>query len=363
MTIDAQILILSDLHFSRDLYEPPQQAILSLRGLPKKFFSERIVTSFLTRKCKGHDIAAITELPYYLNVLLTRAGRKAFDLCILLGDQVTVPDSGAYAFLRSFLTLDEYRCKEGNIEYRCRALGLSDEQIVAIPGNHDKLLLTDLDLYNEHFTRRLGLREELSRQTCAVCVRQIAGREFVFVLVDVNRYAPVPLSLDWSARKHLASGEITTALREEIFRKLNALKEGRDSDRCESFDTAYKMLLVHFAVETNRFRSNLWDRGLPHMCEGLPKLVDDLREAFGLHIVLHGHLHQPKIYPRNGVQVISATTSAQSGGKVGFFIINVDDLGRIFAEHHSWNGAAFAADPSSASLSRVIMEAPVRLAA
>jgi len=359
MSTEAMFLVLSDLHFSRDLFEAPELPRLSLSERLRIVLKDAAVTNFFTSRCKGHDIGCVKILPVYLKGLLAQAQRHEFDLCILLGDQVTVPDSKAYAFLRKYLTQQEYRCSDGYIDYRCAGLGFNKEQILAIPGNHDKLLLTNLDFYNGQFRGPIELSEEVVAQRCAVSVRKFGSREFVFVLADANRYATKELHLDVSARNHLASGEITRLLEEDIVTKLRDLKNGSSIEHgLECFDTACKILLVHYPVEPGRFNQKMWDRGLPHGCEGLPEFVDKLRDEFRLNIVLHGHLHQPMLYNHEGVQVISATTSSQSGGQIGFYILNVSDTGQISTQHHSWNGAAFAADPPSSSLSRVITEFP-----
>jgi hypothetical protein len=185
-----------------------------------------------------------------------------------------------YAFLRKYLTQEEYRCSDGYIEYRCAGLGLKREQILGIP-NHDKLLLTNLDFYNSQFTQPIEASDDLVAQGCAVSVRKFGSREFVFVLADASRYATRELHLDMSARHHLASGEITQLLEENIVTKLRALKKGSPVERgleCYSFDAACKILLVHYPVEPERFNQKMWDRGLPHGCEGLPEFVNKLRE-------------------------------------------------------------------------------------
>ena len=363
MSTAAMFLVLSDLHFGADLFEAPQMARLSLSRKLQIVTDDNAVSEFFVRQCKGHDVTCIKKLRFYLNVLLAQEQRDEFDLCILVGDQATIPDSRAYSFLCKYLTEDEYTTSDGYIQYRCSGLGFRREQIIAIPGNHDKLLLTNLDFYNLHFTRALELPEELEPQKSAIAIRNVGSRELVLVLVDASRYAARSLHLDGSARDHLAAGEITEGLRTDIAEKLRALKKGRPTGSAGlsgPYGAACKLLVIHYPVDYKRFKDAKWHgRFLAHDCAGLPELVEELRTEFQLNIVLHGHLHEPLLYNHDGVQVISATTSSQSGGRIGFYVIKVSETGQISTEHHSWNDTAFVADPPAAGLSRLITEFPL----
>ena len=148
MSIESMILVLSDLHFGCDLHLPPELPPLRVTRLAKWLRRESEVERFFERNCRGHSFACVTVLPRYLKSLLREARTEGFqedtfDFCVLLGDQATVPDAEAYRFLREYLTSKHYG---GYGDVQCAGLGLSTDKILAIPGNHDKLLRTNGDV-------------------------------------------------------------------------------------------------------------------------------------------------------------------------------------------------------------------------
>jgi predicted phosphodiesterase len=367
MSVDTMFLVLSDLHFGRDLYEAPEMPLICLARKLNWFAKEEQVRDAFAKLCLGHDIACIMKLPFYLRFLIEEAKnqgfqRDTFDLCLLLGDQVTIPDAKSYKFLREYLTKREYRTTDGYVDHRCSGLAFSSQQILAIPGNHDKLLRTDLELYNRQFSIPLGLTPRLEAQSCGIAIRKFDDREFIFVLVDAGKYATEELQFDLSSRDHLASGEVTPELSANIRGKLISLKTqgGIDGFALEGpYANAAKILLIHFPVDYDRFTSVVDWKGkvLRHDCTGLPQAIQAIQEEFGLDVVLHGHLHQPSLYNYSGVQVVAATTAAQQHGNRGFYVLKVSDTGQMYAEHHYWNGVAFAGDPNYA-LSGPLAEIP-----
>jgi predicted phosphodiesterase len=367
MSIETMLLVLSDLHFGHDLYEPPEMPLLSLSGMLGWAAKDTTVRNAFVKLCAGHDIACVKKLPFYLRFLISEAKnqgfqRDTFDLCILLGDQVTIPDARSYKFLREYLTQQEYRTSDGYVDYRCSGLGFMGSQILAIPGNHDKLLRTDLELYHREFSMPIELSPRVEPQSCEIAIRKFDRREFVFILVDAGKYATEELRLDGSSREHLAAGEVTSHLDANIRGKLKSLMDRGTVGNVTlqgSYGTAAKIMLVHYPVDYERFKSGGdWQgRVLPHDCAGLPEMIQSIRKEFHLSMVLHGHLHKPMLYNYEGVQVIAATTAAQQGGDRGFHVLQVSNAGQIHAQHHYWNGTAFAADPSG-SVSGLITEVP-----
>jgi 3',5'-cyclic AMP phosphodiesterase CpdA len=367
MSIETMFLVLSDLHFGPDLYEPPEMALLSLSGMLGWVAKDTTVRNAFVKQCAGHDIACVKKLPFYLRFLISEAKnqgfeRDTFDLCLLLGDQVTIPDARSYKFLRQYLTQQEYSTSDGYVDYRCSGLGLMGQQILAIPGNHDKLLRTNLDIYDREFNTPIELSERVAPQSCQLAIRKFDHREFVFILVDAGRYAATDLRFDGSSREHLAAGEVTSRLALQIREKLASLMDHGAVDEASlegSYEAAAKIILVHYPVDYERFKSvGDWQgKVLPHDCAGLPDMIQTIRKEFNLNMVLHGHLHRPMLYNYEGVQVVAATTAAQQGGDRGFHVLKVSDTGQIHAEHHCWNGIAFAADPRD-SVSGLITEFP-----
>jgi 3',5'-cyclic AMP phosphodiesterase CpdA len=288
--------------------------------------------------------------------------RDHFDLCLLLGDQATTPDPDAYGFLRQYLTSARY--KSAGIE--CAGLGFSPGQLLAIPGNHDKLFRTNLDIYQQEFVSQLSLpRIEAGRSR--IVVRRFARTEVVFILIDPSIYANNELTIDLSCRSHLASGEVTAEITAEITEKMTSLRDKREADgeRLKGeFAAALKILLVHYAVDLSRLpRSHQWaEKFLPHACEGLDDLVTALRTGFQLQLVIHGHMHVAWLYNHGGVQVVSSSSTTSRGGSNGFFVLKFFDNNEIRAEHHCWTGNRFTADPE-ASLSKPLVTLPAGAAA
>ena len=127
------------------------------------------------------------------------------------------------------------------------------------------------------------------------------------------------------------------------------LEKGAEVDgiRLKHYKEAYKILVVHYAVDTPRVAGNnqrLRELGMPHECIALDGLVDELRSH--LNLVLHGHLHVPKIYVHRGVPVVSATTTTQKNGNQGFFVLTFSEAGDVRVAHHKWLQTGFLPDPN-----------------
>jgi hypothetical protein len=200
---------------------------------------------------------------------------------------------------------------------------------------------------------------------CSISIRTFGGTEFVFILVEASNYCAEDLKLGSDSRSHLAAGQVTPKLIDDIETKLTMLREHGKLDaevKLErTFDDAVKILVVHYAVDESQFPSGLAHLILPHECVGLGGLVNKLKEKYQISMALHGHLHYPLIYNFNGVQVISATTATRvdQGTKTGFFVMKIEDTGTIRAEHHVWTGVAYTPDPDK-NLSRDVGRIPRR---
>jgi 3',5'-cyclic AMP phosphodiesterase CpdA len=356
--IQNAFVVLSDLHFGNDLYESPTTPLLNV-SLPNFGISEERVTRFFEDRCRGHFAPCVKRLPRYLRQLLWQLREDGFpgdklDLLILLGDQSTLASASSYRFLREYVSQTEYETRDGDGVFGCSGLGFRSPDVLAIPGNHDKLLRKNLSLYNDEFTRKLDLAEQVEPQRCTIAVRRFGAREFIFILIDPSTYCVEDLTIEKDCRSHLAAGNVGKNLVEDVRTKLMFLKDygqlDADVKLATGFSSAMKVLLVHYAVDETRFRSGLDELLLPHGCAGLGELVELLRKDFQLSMVLHGHLHVPLLYNYNGVQVISASTATRvdENRKTGFFLIKVFDTGAVIAEHHLWTGIAYTPDPDKA---------------
>ena len=332
--VETVFAVLSDFHFGNDLHEAPEVQLLNI-PITYKDTTEKI-TRYFAAQCRGHEISCVKRLPRYLKTLLEELKDqgyqgKTFDLFVLLGDQSTLANEQSYRFLCEYLSQESYQTTDGYMTYRCSGLEIAPSQLLAIPGNHDKLLRKDLNLYHNEFTHWLNLPERLQPQRSSLSVRRFWGREFVFISIEPSIYCNEDLTLDGDTRKHLARGAVSKLLAEDVRTKLALLKQNRKLSadvRLEgSFSDAMKIMLVHYAVDLNQFDSGWAALVLPHECEDLGALVTALKEEFQLSLVLHGHLHQPLVYNQGGVQVISATTATRvdKNGKTGFFLLKVFD--------------------------------------
>jgi 3',5'-cyclic AMP phosphodiesterase CpdA len=354
MSVETAFVLLSDLHFGNNLSESPG---IQLLNIPFSYHgTTQKVTDYIVARCRGHYKPCVQRLPRYLKVLLSDLKedgyqRDKFDLFLLLGDQSTLTHESSYKFLREYLTQDEYETKDADGLERCKGLEIDPGDILAVPGNHDKLLRNSLDLYHDEFTRKAKLLEEVRPQMCSIALRSFADREFVFILLEPSIYCARDLELGSDFRSHLAAGKVSAKLREDVRTKLDILRRYGKLDAQvklrTNFSDAIKILVVHYAVDGGQFAAGLDEHILPHECEGLGELVEMLKEEYQLSMALHGHLHRPLLYNFKGVQVISATTATRmdKDGKTGFFLVKVLDSGTIRAEHHVWTGVGYTPDP------------------
>jgi 3',5'-cyclic AMP phosphodiesterase CpdA len=340
------VLVLSDLHFGVDLL---REAELPPVQLPwwKNVFADDI-RRFMQKRCASHNIVILMSLPLYINKLLRQMQtegyeKSEFDQYLLLGDLSTYASGASYNFLRQYLTDSTYWTPGFP---KIPALKIPRKKLIAIPGNHDKMLRTNLDIFNIEFARRLGIPPIQPKGSYFVA-RGATDAEFLFILIDASIYASAETTLSLAAREHLARGEVSANLNAEIDNKLDRLRNGEmvDEAMLRNYSRALKVLLVHYAVD-DRMVLGLLPKAdavaLPHDCVGLDELVSRLKPD--LQLVIHGHLHWPKVYNYEGVQVISATTTTQKGGKNGFFVVKFFESGDVVTEHHRWKENSFSLD-------------------
>jgi len=379
--LQVVFVVLADLHFGAGLREeaevPPLNTPNSIIERALRLFNIDVgsaVERFVEHRCVAHDIETVRALPRYLKQVLRQLradGYKGneFDFYVLLGDLATWPNESSFDFVRSYLTERRIVAGDRDLRVSCAGLGIPrdrlGQKLIVVPGNHDKLLRTSLDFYHQQFLEPLGLARQPQTLGCHLVSRSVGSREFLFILVDPSRYAAKDMNIDVSARDHLAGGEVTATLRNEILRRLAKVKSGEPVDDAQLRDymAATKILVVHYAVDLSRFPGlKVESLILPHECEDLGRLVGDLGARAELNLVLHGHLHMPKIYNHMGVPVVAASTVTQKRGDNGFFLLKFFSTGEIRAEHHRWFGTGFLPDPSP-TLNRTIVVPQAAVAA
>jgi 3',5'-cyclic AMP phosphodiesterase CpdA len=344
--IHAAILILSDLHFGADFereaeIDPPQ-----MPDWPGAKYIAPKARRFFEDKCKSHDMAIVKILPRYLKRVLRDLNRTKFDFVLLLGDLATYANGGSYSFIGQYLKEEKYEYKTG--KYITGLKTIHNGELIAIPGNHDKLLRKNLDLFHAKFLLPYGPRPQ--PQESFFVSRNLNGLEFLFILVEASKYASEDFKLDISALSHLAGGEITDHLKADIKGKFAEVKKGQQVDKAklDNFELARKILLVHYAVDERMVLGpfpRVQELAVSHRCEGLYELIKDL--SLSLDLVLHGHLHCPRIYNHYGVPVISATTTTQIGGANGFYVMKLLASGDMVFNHHKWNENGFKDDETA----------------
>lgn len=344
--LKAAALVLSDLHFGADLLREAEVPPLQFPWWRTVLAPS--VRRYVQAKCKAHDIGILLCLPLYLKKVLHQLrlegfGNSKFDFYLLLGDMSTYANGSSYVFLREYISQTNYS-PQGLMSIQ--ALGIPIDKLVMIPGNHDKILRTNLDIYLQQFAGPLGLAGPLPMHSFFL-TKNVGDTEFLFILVDASVYASIAEKLDHAAREHLAMGRVSEELAQEIETKLDQLKHGApvDAAKLKSYPLSRKILLVHYAVDDRAVLGSVLPRDelvLPHSCIGLNNLIKNLSRD--VHLVVHGHLHCPRIYNHCGVNVISATTTTQKDGNNGFFVLKFYDSGDLLTEHHRWAGSGFVLD-------------------
>jgi hypothetical protein len=346
-TLDSTLVFISDLHLGPSFHEETQ--VLPLDWSSWAALYRKNLDKFFSDNCIGHNKAIVRALPKYLRRLLVDLqkrgvyGRDSFDQCVALGDLVTWPSPDAFQFFTSYATSDRWRDPHSSsllpgLDFKSND---KERQITVIPGNHDKLLRCNLNLFNTGVIKPLHL-ESISPQGASVIRRTIGTREFVFLAVDASTYTTErDLRVTRSARYHLAGGSISKALLEQV--------DGLAAQIAK--EQAIRVLLIHYPINFG-IASNLNGKAhnlfLKHDVDGIEKLLDTIPRG-SIDFAAHGHLHIPGFYSYGGFPVLSlGTTLQRDSSSNDFYLVTVSDSGQIRAEHHVWHESktGFRHDPS-----------------
>ena len=350
---EIAFVLLADLHFGDDFDREAELPPIEHTRLSTLLRAVSPANRFFARNCIAHDLAVVGALPRYLTKLFVEARQRGFqgdtfDQFLLLGDIVTWPSQRSFTFARQYLSQDEYSPLEG--VGHTRGLKIPAASVVTVPGNHDKLMSSDLDNYHRLFAGPLSGAAYPNPRRSHMVSRRIKNREVLFIILDANIYPVDALSLKASCRNHLARGSVAGEMIAEVRSKMTQLKDRVSVDEAElhDFEGATKILILHYAADHRA----VWQRAtppanllLPHTCRGVGSLVESLKQD--LDVIVHGHLHVPRIYRFHGVPVVSVPSMSQRGARNGFYVLRFVD-GDIRADYHQWARTGFAFDQSSA---------------
>jgi predicted phosphodiesterase len=348
-SLGSALVLLGDPHLGASFHGETQLPPLSWGSWVRLLRFRGRFDRFFTERCVAHNKAIVAALPRYLRrelkAMREREGFPSFDFdqYVLLGDLVTWPSPASFAFLKEYVTRDDWA--PGGGTRKVAGLHLAKDKIIVVPGNHDKLLRRDLNMFRDRFTGALDL-ESPPPQQAIVVRRRTPKHNFVFFVVDANRYTMDPeLEVTMAARTHLASGIIGDSLVQQV---------GAAVERYASED-AIRVLVLHYAVDhysATQLSQLPLNTVLPHEVAGLEQLLDAIPRG-GVNFAVHGHLHRPGLYNHRGIPVVSVGTAFQRGptGANDFYVIKIFESGQISAEHHIWAGTGFRRDPDE-TLSR-----------
>src|SRR5260221_975910 len=346
--ITASFVLFSDLHFGfhlqhaeHALYKLPK---LHIKFAPARILAKRLIQRYFEKRCIPHDFDVITALPAFLRHVQNKCGINDFDLYLLLGDLATWPYQRSYSLLCNYLTKADVADSYGGYVTSCKGLVIPASKLIAIPGTHDKMLLSPLNFYNQSFCRPLGL-PDMPQSSTWFMHKKIAGIDFLFILVDANSYSSCgDMAVDLSFRRHLACGRVSNPLIDELKRKFAELRQGNSVDgvKLVNFDQDVRIMLTHLVPSESEvlgLPERLLEFVLPHKCYGVKSLLKNL--AGEIDLLIHGHLHRPKVYAFDGTQVLSATTTSQIEGYNGFYLLKFHER-EIVAESYKWMGNDFS---------------------
>jgi predicted phosphodiesterase len=345
VTIESALVFISDLHFGPSFHEETEILPLDWASWIKLFASRGDLDAFFVGKCGSHNKAIVRALPKYLRRLLigmqrnNSYARETFDQCVALGDLVTWPNPDAFWFFTQYITQDRWR--DAVSSSTLTGLDFKSEpersQITAIPGNHDKMLRQNLNLFDTHVREPLSL-EAINPQSATIIRRQIGTLPFVFLAVDASTYTRDPdLRVTRSAKNHLAGGSVSAGLLQQV----KALTQEIAAE------DGVRVLLIHYPIDfsvASKLSGVAQNFFVRHDVDGINRLLEAIPQGV-IHFAAHGHLHSPGFYSSAGFPVLSLGTTFQLNNAINdFYVVTVSDSRQIRADHHVWTPTGFKHD-------------------
>jgi 3',5'-cyclic AMP phosphodiesterase CpdA len=332
----CSILHLSDLHLGADFADVGGRK----RGFLKGVMDKKAYVM------QAHDDLLLLLLPLEVKRIgaLNRIRcRKAwpeheapepFDRIVVSGDISTdATDEARFVFAHSFLT--SKRSLSGGT-YGVQAsigLGLPNDRLLCIPGNHDKMRETTLARFNTSFSG--------SPSPCNyVQFLKQFDRAIVFIGMDSNAYSEGNIArgemdqarLSWLA-EILSQMETTGLSQEEVV---------LTPDECAQ---AVKCLVIHHHVCDLSFRRRYFNLGRSFTwLNGSERLLKIISGK--IQVVLHGHEHYPThfVERESGAVIVSAGTTCQWHDKPlqnSFYNLTIFDDKTLQIEEFVWDGKSF----------------------
>lgn len=329
------ILHLSDLHLGADFAD--------VGGKNRSFMK-----SVLDRKAysmQAHDDFLLLLLP----MEITRIGAVnrarfltawperepvTFNRVVVSGDISTdVTSDNRFAFAHQFIT-SKMKLSDPNYGQQASiGIGLPNDLLLCVPGNHDKMRETTLARFNSSFSR--------SPEPCNyVQIVRKFDSALVFIGMDSNSYA----------EGNIANGEMDPARLSWLSGVLSqmqteGLSQGEDRLTPLECKKAIICLLIHHHVCDLSFRKRYFNLGRSFTwmngSERLLKLISGK-----VQVILHGHEHYPThfVEKESGALVVSAGTTSQWQARPNhnsFYNLTFYDNRSVQIEEFVWNGKGF----------------------
>jgi predicted phosphodiesterase len=332
----CSVLHLSDLHLGANFAD--------VGGKQRGFL--KAVTGQKAYVLQAHDHLLLLVLPLeiYRIATINRARRgkaraddklsQGFDRIVVSGDISTdATDGDRFVFAHKFLTTKSPLAAGIYGQQASVGLGLPNELLLCVPGNHDKFRETTLDRFNGAFSG--------SPAPCNyVKVIRRFGRVLVFIGMDTNAYVG----------GNIAKGEIDLARLGWLAQVLNTMQteglaDGEERLKAEEWEQAIKCLVIHHHACGLSFKKRHFNpmRSFTEM-EGADKLLKLI--AGKIQVVLHGHEHYPThfFHKESGALIVSAGTTSQWHKKPGhnsFYNLTFYEDKSIQIEESVWKGTGF----------------------
>jgi len=256
-----------------------------------------------------------------------------FDRVVVSGDISTdATDDARFAFAHDFLTSVRPLALPGPYALQAAiGLGIANDLLLTLPGNHDKMRETTLTRFNSAFGKS---------PTACNYVRAFRrnGNAIVFFVMDSNDYG----------EGNIAKGEVDQArlswLANEIGKIESGIVEGEPFSAQECSSAVRCLVLHHHACDLS-FKKRFFSIG--RSFTQMTGASDLLKLISGrIHVILHGHEHYPTHFfeRESGALIISAGSTSQWQKKThrnSFYHLTFFTENGVQVDEYVWTGKGF----------------------